>query len=278
MHEQTKNDISLLIQDNQSAIKNPYTKIHAQLNPEIHKNMMNDYLSEIKLLTWELQARITELIPFVGQIKWSTSDITEETHICAIYLLLCSVISEWESVCLLAKEWKYTSIMAILRKISEALDQCQLFILNSQDWEDKHLKDWFLGKIISNGVARKRISEATPKEAWVDVDSLLSHLYQMESNTTHNGYVSMLEGISPFTEDFDFDWSTRYYRTIWALGFAKGNITDFIQVLRLVFFLLLRDTESEARLEAILKIHDPSIWKNEIPQKIKDTFKPKNTT
>lgn len=272
MHEETKKWLNEIIQSNRLAIKNPGAKRFMKINPDYIADLTNENQENIDIAIIELREQINQLKPFILRIKGNVIDITEETPTCASYLLLCSILNEWESLLLLAQQWKYSSVSTILRKINEAIDICDLFAFDTKNWIVKNIQSWFSWGTIQNQLTREAHDKATPIEAWIDVATLCSHIYQMESHWAHNGYASILENISPFAEDFDFNWPTGLHRTVSALKSAKYCMTNLIQCLRFVYLIILRDFVWELELEKILKIYNPSIWKNEIPKELRDTF------
>lgn len=90
--------------------------------------------------------------------------------------------------------------MTLLRTIDEALMQCNLFANNAMKNDKTFLEKWFAGEIVKHSTTRKELNEYLP-----GFDTLTAYVYQMESQVSHNSYLSVLENISPVTQDFDFD-------------------------------------------------------------------------
>ncbi len=252
MHEETKNILSTVIESNLKAIKDPRPKLALLYDPNLLIELMQENQVWIEFYIDNTRKVLITLRSYLENIKSTINDITEQTHIVAIYLLLSSTFYEWDSFLNLASSWKYSSAYTILRKINEAIDQVELFIHDCRDQEDKNIQDWFSGKIIGNELSRKRIDAEMEKISEIDVKWLLSHLYQVESNPSHNGYSSILELVSPFTEDFDHTWPTWFHRTL-SLVKSLYPINNLIRVLRLYYLLVVPDWKIELALKNIQK-------------------------
>ncbi len=271
MHEETKNVLSAVIENNLRAIKNPGAKFALLQDPSLPTRLMQENQEQIDFYVNRARNVLTSLSPYLYKIKININDITEQTHIVAIYLLLSSTFYEWDSFLNLASSWKYSSAYTILRKINEAIDQVELFIHDYRDSENKNLQDWFSGKIIGNELSRKRIDAEIEEISEIDTKWLLSHLYQVESNPSHNGYASILELVSPFTEDFDHTWPTWLHRTLSLIKWPYA-INSLIQVLRLYYLIVIPDQKIELELESILKIWDPELGSKKSSESVKAKF------
>lgn len=272
MHKKIQQrDIAYLIADNCSKIKNPYTKLESLNNPNWSRDLKHEYFGQITSLLKSLEDQYVDLVPFVKDMRWKISDITEHTAVCAVYLLLCSVLRIWDSIFLLAKSGHYSSVMSLLRMMDEALTQCNLFAFDFQEWKHVNLDTWFSGEIITNKIWREKMW-ALHEDWGVDVYSMTTYIYGMESQIAHSGYVGMIENISPFNEDFDFDGPTGYYRTVWALWSGLNHMTEFNIALKWAYLLILKDHAGYDKIDLILSKYNPTINQETVSQDIKEMF------
>ena len=260
MHEKVKNDISHIINDNIRAIKNPYTKLELLQNPNILKELEQDYKNEIESLMLELEKQYNDIIPFIKDLKKYVKDITEQTFFSAIYLLSNSILSIFSSIKILANKWEYISIMTLLRKLDEAATLCNLFSIECNENNPNNLNKWFSWKIINHKIWREK-TDKLPEWINVDFEALQSYLYQMTSQAAHNWYSSLLESISPFTEEYD-NKLTWYYRTISALKMTLWWITEFIIALKWIYLFIIKDSVTYDKLDLLLNKFNPDFWKN----------------
>ncbi len=258
MSEYTINTVKIVISDNKKAIKSAYPKLALRDNPnlleeeqKIAEEMISDTLNDLK-------GHYNELVPFVKKIKDRVLDITEETHFCAVYLLLCQTMTYWESLFLLAKNGNSSAIQLNYRTIKESLALAELFSFEFAEMEDDYLKKWFTGEIITHGVYRDKLKKFYKNISEEDIAFLKNtsrDLYQMESHSIHVAYTSVIEGISPFTEDFDFDKYTRFRRTSYNLTYVTGGMDSTNMALKFVYKFLLGDLDGYNNLDKILLKH-----------------------
>lgn len=276
MHEQTKNDIKLIIDDNHQKIKSPKPKIALKQNPNLLKDRREKDVVQINEMLDSLQNQNDELLPFIKALKNKIPDITAETHLTAIYLLLCYNAQTWQSLFLLAKNGFYSQTMTLIRMIKESLMLCDNFALEFKNNINESLKKWFSGSIVSHSVGRNNMSQFIEEYSTypnLDVKQLQTHIYQMESLIPHNSYASMLENISPFTENFDFEGYTGFYRTLSALKYAMGTMSTFAITLKGVYLILLNDPTSYDKINEILIKYDPMMVNKSLPPDIQKIFK-----
>lgn len=257
MNEQTKKDIKFLIDDNRMAIKNPLPKIALRTDPDLLVKERKDLEWRINEVLTVIQQQYVELLPFVKELRKHVRDITEESHICAVYLLLCHASQDWNSLFLLGKHGDLT-MQIVFRRIKESLALTELFTLEYRDGARKNLDKWFSGNIIDHSLCRdaqEKFFQEMPENKGIDIKTMLTRLYQSESLATHVSYSTMLECISPFTEDFDFSGRTQYFRTCHALPYAKGVMDAMNITLKLVYLFLMEDPHGYERLDEILIRH-----------------------
>ncbi len=279
MSKQTRKSISELIDRLKKSIKNSVPKTTESKYPGYldHTRLLNKIIIEQKLEV--LQGRYSELFPFIEALKAKIPDIIENTHLCAVYLLLCYNLQTWKSLFLLAKYGHYSAIMSLIRKLKEISMLVQHFTLEKKDNIRTDLDKWFSGEIISHSIGRNsstKLMESDNPYPELDYGKLQSFIYQIESQAPHAGYASILECISPFTEDFDFNGYAGYGRTISALEYANGTMNDINLALKAVYSLILNDPIGYEKIDQILLKYDPSMKRTTIDQAILDQFKKDN--
>lgn len=234
-------------------------------------NLKARHIIEIEEILDTLQGQHTIIIPFVTNIREHISGITEETTVCGIYLTLCTILKTWDSISLLAQYWHYSSIMTLLRVIEEANMQCNLFVSDLQ--ESKNINDWFAGNIIEHKKWREKMDKLINHNE-INLYSMETYMYQIHSQFPHNGYLWILENVSPFTEDFDFEWPVGYYKTISALkNLASHYMTTCVITLKAIYLFVIKDQQVFDELDEILKKDNPDIGRTDISNSIKVKFK-----
>lgn len=274
MHEKTKIDVEKVIKSNIDAIKNPYTKLEFKENPNILQEIQIKSKKDLNKEVLKIDSHLKNILPYIDFLHNFFIDITDWSIFSSIYLLLLSVFTDFKTVLMLAKEWRYTAIMTLIRKIDEALLQIDLFGIEYSKKESKYLEKWLSWKIISHSDCRKEIAKTfesynTPD---VDTDALQSHIYQMISQVSHNSYASMLENISPFTEKVDFEWPTSYHRTLSSIKFTNQKIDSVFVTLKWVYLFVINDDKKYDEIDLLLKNLNPNINDGHIKKDIIDTF------
>lgn len=253
MDEATKKDKDFLISDNRMAIKNPKAKEALEKNPNLVEEDREKSKMEIAIKLPLLEQYFNELLPFVKELRNYIEDITEETFVCAVYLSLSHACQDWRSLFALAKLGDYGSF-AFVRLIKEAIAQSDLFVLDCRKNEHKNLAKWYAGEIMGHRECRDA-QEKFMQENGMEEDKIkdmAKRIYHMESLVIHGSYISMLESVSPFTEDFDYDGRTQYFRTSKGLDYAKGTMDAMNISLKLVYGQLIGDKEKYEQLDKIL--------------------------
>lgn len=253
MNEKTKKDKAFLIADNRRAIKSLEAKKALKEDPNLIEKDKERSRMEIALKLPTLEQYFSELLPFIKNLRGYVQDITEETFICAVYLSLSHACQDWKSLFSLARNGDYGSF-AFVRLIKEAIALSDLFVLDSRKNKHKHLSEWFKGEIVGHGACRIAQDEFMQEGGMVvdEMKNIASHIYQMESLVIHGSYISMIESVSPFTEDFDYDGRTQYSRTNNGLDYAKGVMDAMNINLKLVYGQLIGDKEKYEQLDKIL--------------------------
>ena len=91
MREDNKKDIQSLINGHKIAIKDRGPKKAIEDDPFYLEKDRISIAKEIAISLETLTNYYKKLFPFLGKIKSHISDVTEQTHIAAIYLTLCNV-------------------------------------------------------------------------------------------------------------------------------------------------------------------------------------------
>ena len=245
MQKQTRKIVKSVIDDIKKAIKNREPKILLKNNPNFLIDQQNRNKNEIDQKLSRLRDQYTELLPFVKEIKKHIKDITEETHICAVYLSLCFAFLNWNSLFLLAEYGENLAAQSLIRVIRESLGLAELFAIEFSEKKEKYLNKWYSGKIIVHRIGREKRSKYFNKylpHLYLDTEKLEAQLYQIESQVIHSSYEPILECISPFTEEFDFEEHAGFHRTNFEiLEYAKHIMNLTNTTLQFVYLLLLKD-------------------------------------
>lgn len=177
------------------------------------------------------------LLPYSKNLKSLVKDITEETHICGIYLLLCHTFDTWKAFFHLIGGDYSTAAGIQLRNIQEADMLISLFIVEHLEKERTHLQEWFSGKIISHRKGREKVGAFYSKtDASMDsIEEIASYIHEIESLGAHNAYISVLQLVSPFTEDFDFSGYTQIYRSLSEVRHAIRIMTQTNITLKAIY-------------------------------------------
>lgn len=276
MQDLTRVKIQDLIKQNRKSIKNKGAKIAWAADPFLRKKIKIGHENEAQVILSMLRAWHKELMPYVLKIKSQVSDITEQTHICAIYLLMCHIFENLNSFFLLAEQGKHSAAGNLLRMIQEAHMTINLFAIDYKNDDRTNIEKWFSGNIISHGIGREKVGKHFEEKGplpEVNRKKLDAHIYQVESQTSHNAYISVLESISPFTEDFDFDGYTGFYRIISYLKYTSTIMTMCNNSLRMTNLYVLKNKDDEIKLNEILIRYDPHINDNINITTLKDFIK-----
>lgn len=259
MNEKTKAMVSLLIKDNCSAIKSQRTKDVFLSNPESFRIKMLDDIGQVKKTLNLLNDYNEELFNYVVRLKTKIPDITSQTIFTALYLLYSYNHRTWKALFLLAKEGYFSQIGTLIRMIKETQMLCDGFAIEFNKNLDTNLKKWFSGDFISHSVGRELINEffkIENNDLSENFDEVQSHIYQVESLDPHSSYISTLQCISPFTEDFDYDGYTNFHRTVSSLKYAVGTMMNCNTSLKFIYLLVLKDNVGYNELSKVLSKYD----------------------
>lgn len=270
-NEKYKLDLLKLIKSNRDALNNPHTRQWINFNPDYENDLISWYKKDIEIINKKIQIVLLELSAYVYWIRELIPDITASNPICGIYTTLCSCLESFKSIAILWDWWYYQEIMTINRKIEEAKTQCEIFIYDMNDGINTNFEKWLTWSIISHSTWRKK-SANVYSSADFDIESMKNYTYRMESNISHNGYIWMLEMLSPFSLNYDIEGSTRLYRTIWWIELSVEKLKSFCILLKMVYLYILKDNKKYDQLDLILLKYFPDIWKSDIPENVKKDF------
>ena len=261
MQDEARKKITAVIEDNKRAIKAPEPKDALAADPSVLEQSELSSRKHIALLLAKLQSWHADLLPFVRNLRKHVQDITEGTHLCAIYLVLCHLFDNWVTAFDIAQHGKSPALGNLMRFIKEDEMLVSLFAIEAHQGKRANLDKWLAGNIVSHATGRDVTSEffdAHSIAADVDLAKLSAHIYQVESQGTHPSYASMLELVSPFTEDYDFTSRTQLFRTTTWLRYALGSMTACNIALKSVYGLLLNNEKSYQAINDTLMKYDPS--------------------
>ena len=254
MNRDAKEKVNFLINDNKGAIKNPLPKLALKANSNLLVQDLERSKKTIAEILVVVENYYKELAPFIINLRKNVNDITEETHICAVYLLMSHAVQDWKAAFLLARNGDIES-WVFIRLIKESIALADLFVLEFRKGERKYIDKWFSGEVIGHASCREAHEEffkELKENEGIDIKKMASEIYHMESFVIHSSYSTMLESVSPFTEDFDYSGRTQYSRTSTMLPYAKGSMEAVNISLKLIYLFLIKDAEAYENLDKIL--------------------------
>lgn len=262
MQAVTRQKIQNAIEINKRAIKSRNAKLALAMDLNLRSKKLLQDKSKITQHLSILGAYCDELLPFAKKIKKNVNNITEATHVCVIYLLFCSIFDNLNSFFILSQNGKHLAAGTILRQVKEGISMVELFSIEAYLGKRNKLTKWLEGGILGQNECREMMEiyeNIYSSNDSIDSKKLSAHIYQMESQSAHNSYESILESISPFTEDFDFEEHTRFHRTVSWLNYAKGSLNALTIALKRVYLLILNQQEEFKKLDCILMKYSPEI-------------------
>lgn len=222
------------------------------LYPESEKKRdmekMNEELVHLKTIHGDLVRRVKKL-------KQLIPDITDQTVLCAIYLIYGKVLQTWESIFLLASQGKHFDTMELIRSIGENLDLIHTFHLEEKG---KYLKKWFSGEIVEHGVSRKIGGEFLKKrkikiveENDLSPQQIARDIYRAFSKYTHGSYSAVLDSVDVFNEDFDWNGYAGAHYMIRHKGALENAMVATLVALKMTY-LSMEDDPSFNEIDKIL--------------------------
>lgn len=263
MNPQTKVLIQELIRGHRKAIKNSKAKEALRLDPDILDKNSKKFKKETEENLQSLKNYYNELFPIIKSFKKNIKDIIEETPACATYLLLCNMFKTWDAFFELVNLQHHFAALVLIRNIKECSALIELLAIENYNNTDSFLSKWFAGEIINHKECREEIKKFFnnhKKESGPQYPTeLATHLYSAESQAPHNSYASILESISPFSEDFEFEGHTANFRTIHVTKYAIGSMTRTNIAIKLATMFVYKDTDTLAAVENVLIKYNPQM-------------------
>jgi len=176
----------------------------------------------------------------IKKIKNLIPDITDQSTLCAVYLIYGKILQTWEAIFFLASKGYDFNTMELTRSISENLGLIKTFHL---DKKQKHLKQWFQGKIIVGRVSRKLedkfIKDSVVKPIIEENDlssyDMATDIYGVFSNYTHCSYIALLDSVDVFNEDFDWNLYAGSHYTLHNIHVLKSFMAATLITLKMTY-------------------------------------------
>lgn len=250
-------DTKQLIEERVKNLKSGWAKNHLKIDMLYPIRKKEEDKATIKKEVEHCEKVLTEIEGMVKDLKKSVNHITDQTLICACYLILGKLINTYKAIFVLARLGHNQEVMELVRSASENNDLAVLFCL---DEKQTYLPRWFNGDIIQHGSYRELMdsifvkSDIPPSiKGRVDHKKLTNTIYRVMSKYTHCSYAALLDSIDVFREDFDFDSYAgfHYVNESWhMLSSALGNT---IVVLKAVYSVLRDDVGYEKADQLLLQ-------------------------
>lgn len=220
-------------------------------NKQKRKDIANiqEEISKLKLIHRQIRCRIKK-------IKNLIPDITDQSTLCAVYLIYGKILQTWEAIFFLALRGYNFDIMELTRSISENLGLIKTFHL---DKEQEHLKQWFRGKIIVDRVSRKLedkfikngVVKPIIEENNLSPYDIATDVYSVFSNYTHCSYAALLDSVDVFNEDFDWNLYAGSHYTLHNIDALKNSMAATLITLKMTY-LEIRDVVSYEEINKML--------------------------
>ncbi len=216
----------------------------------------NQDLKDIEKRVSKLELIHSQIEEKVKKLKNLIPDITEQTPLCAVYLIYGKVLQTWESIFLLSKKGYNFNVMELIRSIGENLDLIKAFHL---DKEGGYLKQWFQGEIIGHKTSRE-IESKFLKEGPLAKEikahdlspyNLATDVYRAFSTYPHCAYAALLDCIDVFNEDFDWNIYAGSRWTLHNMHALKSAMTATLITLKMTY-MELRDFDNYKEIDKIL--------------------------
>jgi hypothetical protein len=262
----TNEEIKILVNERTALLNEKKAYNFAKLNPNAPEVAKQRELLKINAFLGEVEEILPPIKELIQTLRNKIETITEQSYICAVYLLLGKAFSNLESTLLLGREGKSFEAMEICRSGKEALDLVYLFL---ECENAKHLEKWFEGKIVENKIARdfqhehlnRELKENFPDHE-LPVDVFKAGIYKVLSAYTHSSYAGILDCIDVFNHDFDFDKRAGYHYILENSHVVEDLARQLVQMLRFTF-IKLNDQESLLKANALYQHFDNDISEEE---------------
>lgn len=265
-----------LVKDRILQISSHKARNYLTVNPTYPELQKLKDLEGVKIIVSKLKIIHSKIEAKVKEWRQLAPEITDQTTMCAVYLIYGKVLQTWEAIFVLSELGYNFSCMELVRSIIENLSLIETFHL---DIENKHLAPWFKGKIIDHGTSRKVSNEfvnsgdlKTIKEAGISFENMARDVYRGMSKYSHCSYVALLDSVDVFNEDFDWTGYAGAHYTLHNIHMLENTMTAMLITVKLTC-LSLKDSESYKQINDILIQYagpmDEQTFKGLIP-KIKD--------
>jgi hypothetical protein len=214
---------------------------HAQLNPLAPQQMKDREILYIKDEVAKLKLVHERIVPYIKKLKGSIPDITEQTEICATYLIYGKVSQTFDAIFLLSIGGFNFEMMELSRSINENLDLIKLFHIEK---DHKNLISWFEGKIIDNKISREAQHEyllegndnvESLASGEINPYELITKIYRVISKYTHCSYGALLDSVDVFSHDFDWNKYGGFHYTLDNMHQIESTMTATIITLKMTY-------------------------------------------
>lgn len=247
--------IKQLIQERITKLKQGQAKAHLRMNLLYPEQQKKQDLQKIQTGLSKLVSIHSQVKDRVKKLKNLIPDVTEQTTLCAVYLIYGKVLQTWEAIFLLASKGYSFNIMELIRSMGENLDLIKAFHL---DKEQQYLKKWFQGEIIehkvSRGIEEKFIKEGRIKsieESGLSPYDMAKDIYRVMSKYTHCSYAALLDCVDVFNENFDWNGYAGTHYTLHNMHALNSVMTANLITLKMTYSEL-KDFVSYEEVDKIL--------------------------
>lgn len=201
-----------------------------------------------------IEEMLPKILKLIKDIKKYFKNIYDQNNIVASYLLLGKTYKNLQCVLREAKNGNVSSVVELCRSGQEAIDLVFLF---SEVKGQKHLKEWFKGKIISNKEAREAMDKSVNEmltsltKSQVSIQDMKADIYWIYSLFTHSGFGSLLDMVDVYHEDFDFDGYAGFHYTRQYLHLVHNMVVNILLGLKNIF-LVCKDLKNLTKTESLL--------------------------
>lgn len=248
--------IKQLIEEHIAKLKTHKAKEYFTQNPLYPEHQKDRDLKEIQEGLNKLKSIYSQIEKKIKKIRNLISDITDQSTLCAVYLIYGKVLRTWEAVFLLSSKGYNFEIMELIRSINENLDLIKTFHL---DKEQKYLTQWFQGEIIGHRISRelgdkflRNSGIKSIKEHDLSPYDISTDVYRGFSKYTHCSYAALIaESVDVFNEDFDWNGYAGTHYTLHNIGALENTMATTLITLKLTY-QKLGDTNSYKEIDNIL--------------------------
>jgi len=244
-----------LIKDRVLRIRGRLGKKYLRYNLLYPEQQRDKDLEQVKNEIKNIQNVHFQMKNHIKGLRKFIPDITEETILCASYLIFGKVIQTWETIFVLCLKGYNFDVMELIRSIGENLDLIKTFHLDS---DQKYLKQWFGGQIITHDIARRLEEKFIKKnnQEFLEKHNLSPYdmatdIYRTFSKYTHCSYAALLDSVDVFNEDFDWNGYAGAHYTLHNIHALRSAMSATLTTLK-VIYLQLKDMEKYSEIDKVL--------------------------